>query len=201
LEEAGVHGRIEEIPFARYFRSGPDATVSEPAVAAYLCEVTRREAPQETNRNPTWFSAEKAKLRLRQDRGQEFGSELARVVDRASSRIQRLRSDPPSSAKLAEKDELQKVKFDFLEARLFDEGPKQAAFIRHLLRQPEAKLPAINAAAGIERRILRLGAGVDTYSEPARNVTAIDSAPAAGLSKPRNVPSARNKSSRRVSIQ
>jgi 8-oxo-dGTP pyrophosphatase MutT (NUDIX family) len=83
FEEAGVHGRIEEIPFARYFRSTPDSGDAEAAIAAYLCEVTRREAPQEANRNPTWFSAEKAKQRLRQDRAHDFGA--ARMALRVSS--------------------------------------------------------------------------------------------------------------------
>src|SRR5271157_5271405 len=97
FEEAGVHGRMEEIPFARYFHRKPAtrpaaARSSQPAlaVAAHLCEVTRLEPPQEADRNPTWFSAEKAKQRLLEDRAPEFGAELARVVDRASARIRRL---------------------------------------------------------------------------------------------------------------
>jgi phage baseplate assembly protein W len=43
------------------------------------------------DRNPTWFSTEKAKRRLQDDRTPDFGSELARVVDRAVARIQRAR--------------------------------------------------------------------------------------------------------------
>jgi hypothetical protein len=93
---------MEEIPFARYFRrktatatkgTRPASAQSSPpalAVAAHLCEVSRLESPQESNRNPTWFSAEKAKQRLLEDRAPEFGAELARVVDRAAARIQRL---------------------------------------------------------------------------------------------------------------
>jgi len=103
FEEAGVHGRIEEIPFTRYFRRRPDTNASlqktgqhansahgEPAVTAYLCEVTRLELPQESNRNPTWFSAEKAKQWLVEDRSREFGAELARVIDLAVARVERL---------------------------------------------------------------------------------------------------------------
>src|SRR5208282_6672546 len=45
LEEAGVHGRMEQIPFARYFRRKPDSATDggaaqlEHAVTTYLCEV------------------------------------------------------------------------------------------------------------------------------------------------------------------
>src|SRR5207249_11795800 len=47
--------------------------------------------PQAFNRNRTWFSAEKAKRRLREGRSPDYGAELARVVDRAVARVQRLR--------------------------------------------------------------------------------------------------------------
>ena len=102
-EEAGVHGRIEEVSFARYVRrrrgdlrdsakTADKSAEKEFAVQAHLCEVSRLEPPQESNRNPTWFSAEKAKRRLREGRTPDFGAELARVVDRAVSRIRRMRS-------------------------------------------------------------------------------------------------------------
>ena len=103
FEEAGVHGRMEKVSFTRYFRRKPDTATTkistrsaarsseiELAVPAHLCEVSRLEPPQEANRNPTWFSADKAKQRLHKERAPEFGAELARVVDRALSRIQRL---------------------------------------------------------------------------------------------------------------
>ena len=72
FEEAGVHGRIEEASFARYVRrkgggSGDSGSV-EINVKAYLCQVLSLEQPQELDRQPTWFSAEKAKRRLRNDR-------------------------------------------------------------------------------------------------------------------------------------
>src|SRR5580700_2318960 len=98
FEEAGVHGRMETVAFARYFRSerkpanvtkGREALarVEEPSsVIAHLCEVSRLEPPQEAKRNPTWFSAEKAQQRLRKDRTPQFGAELVRVVARAVSR-------------------------------------------------------------------------------------------------------------------
>jgi len=159
LEEAGVHGRIEEIPFASYFRRAPDAGISDPAVAAYLCEVTRREAPQEANRNPTWFSAEKAKQRLLQDRAGDFGRALSRVVERACSRIERLQGGAPGSRSFEHKDELQKVRFDYLEVSRFYDG---------------RRIPAIEAGKAVGRGVLRLGAGASLSNDRVRNVTAID---------------------------
>jgi 8-oxo-dGTP pyrophosphatase MutT (NUDIX family) len=99
FEEAGVHGRMEEVPFARYYRrkrDTADTTTTFPpelAVAAHLCEVTRLETPQESKRNPTWFAIGKAKQRLREERTLEFGAELARVADRAAARVGRLRGE------------------------------------------------------------------------------------------------------------
>jgi len=99
FEEAGVHGRMEEASFTRYVpsrrnearNSAARSGEKEPAVIAYLCEVLRLVAPQEPDRNPTWFSADKAKRRLEAGRTPEFGAQLARVVDRAVAHIQRSR--------------------------------------------------------------------------------------------------------------
>ena len=87
FEEAGVHGRIEEAAFAQYVCHDK----KEPAVNAYLCEVLRLSPPQESKRDRTWFSVEKARQRLREGRKNEGGAEFARVIDRAVARIQRLR--------------------------------------------------------------------------------------------------------------
>lgn len=93
FEEAGVHGRIEEAAFARYVRMKSGQTRRYPQIEividAHLCEVSRVGTPEEANRNPTWFSAEKAKRRLQQDRPSDYGADLARIVDRAVARIQR----------------------------------------------------------------------------------------------------------------
>lgn len=92
FEEAGVHGRMEEDAFARYIRTkraGRRSRGVDVAVSAHLCEVVRRERPQETGREPSWFSIEKAKRRLREDRSPEHSAELLQVVDRAVLRIQR----------------------------------------------------------------------------------------------------------------
>jgi len=126
FEEAGVHGRMEEVSFTRYVRrkragnsparSSPRSSDKEVAVNAHLCEVTRLDSPQEFDRNPTWFSAQAAKRRLREGRKPDYGAELARVVDRAVARIQRLHSasgTAPDQTQFntAKKDALQKVHF------------------------------------------------------------------------------------------
>jgi len=90
FEEAGVHGRMEEASFTQY-RRGKRINMQEfgaGMVHAYLCEVLRLETPQEANRNRTWFSAEKAKWQLRENRTAENGAEMARVIDCAVERIQ-----------------------------------------------------------------------------------------------------------------
>jgi 8-oxo-dGTP pyrophosphatase MutT (NUDIX family) len=174
FEEAGVHGRIEELPFARYFcqhsSERPDASTdrhSEPAVAVHLCQVSRLEAPQELNRNPTWFSAEKAKQRLLKDRTAEFGAELARVVDRASSRIQRL-SSSRNVSKHAARDPLQEVRLEAFEPGRFSADLKTGIIGQHYPEQRRT------AQKKIQRSMLRLGPG-STFAEPVHNVTAIDS--------------------------
>src|SRR5438132_14280490 len=65
FEEAGVHGRIEEASFTHYtrrkradMRGSSRSPKRELVVNAHLCEVLRLGPPQESNRNPTWFSAQ-----------------------------------------------------------------------------------------------------------------------------------------------
>src|SRR5579864_5312329 len=96
FEEAGVHGRMEEASFTRYVyrkRGGVRSASDGMAVSAHLCEVLRLEAPEEANRNPTWFSAQSAKRSLRADHKAGTGEDMARVVDRALRRIRRLQTD------------------------------------------------------------------------------------------------------------
>ena len=88
FEEAGVHGRIEEAPFTRYSRR-KGARDPEVTVHAHLCEVMWLDRPQEFDRDPTWFSAERAKRRLIDDRGTRYARELEQVIDRAVIRIRR----------------------------------------------------------------------------------------------------------------
>ncbi len=104
LEEAGVHGTIEEAAFIRYIWGGsaqprPSAVLHNDAlVSAHLCEVRRLCKPKEDNRNRTWFSADDAKARLREGRNKVDGNEFARVVDRAVARIQRSRKGSQAPA-------------------------------------------------------------------------------------------------------
>jgi 8-oxo-dGTP pyrophosphatase MutT (NUDIX family) len=80
-EEAGVLGRVEPSPFTCYLHSKREHDAH--AVHAHLCEVVTVETPGEIYRTPTWFSAEKAKRRLREDRQVPYADELERVVEHA----------------------------------------------------------------------------------------------------------------------
>jgi 8-oxo-dGTP pyrophosphatase MutT (NUDIX family) len=114
VEEAGVHGRMEESAFTQYVRrkGGSNGTPAlEVVVNAYLCEVRRMSAPQESGRMPTWFSVEKTKRRLRDDRKSDFGDELIRVVEEAVTRIQRNYSRSASTALV------RRAKFAIIESR------------------------------------------------------------------------------------
>jgi 8-oxo-dGTP pyrophosphatase MutT (NUDIX family) len=129
FEEAGVHGRMEEASFVRYF-SRSKSVARGIAVSAHLCEVLRLSTPKECNRNRTWFSAREAKDRLREGRGDEDAAEFARVIGRASTRIERLRGGSGAVANVdqavrsaivrggMERDALQRVQFEAGDARL-----------------------------------------------------------------------------------
>lgn len=160
FEEAGVHGRIEEMPFARYHLPGPAgksegasadvdpkknrkinrrrkgsrvrASSSAESVTAHLCQVSHLEPPQEAGRNPTWFSAPKAKRRLREDRVPAFGDELAAIVDRAVSRIQRMRA---TDGQEPHKDALQEVSFEASDNKRLLRGVHEALVRRFLSEQ------------------------------------------------------------------
>jgi 8-oxo-dGTP pyrophosphatase MutT (NUDIX family) len=110
FEEAGVHGRMEEASFARYARckraSGRRTGAVEFIVHAHLCEVLWLDTPREANRNPSWFSPEKAKRKLREDRKGVDGAEFTRVVDRAVMRIQQIRTSGPVTIDALQKVEL-----------------------------------------------------------------------------------------------
>ncbi len=93
-EEAGVHGRVEALPFATYVHSKAPhvrAAHAEFHVDAHLCEVYGLVPPEESYRDPTWFAASKAKRRLHNERRFHYGSELSAVVDRAVEHISRRR--------------------------------------------------------------------------------------------------------------
>ena len=91
FEEAGVRGRIEPSSFARYLHQKRNpfrrARTREIAVEAYLCRVLQLEDSAGDRSRPTWFSASRAKRRLREARAAKYGAELERVVDCAVERI------------------------------------------------------------------------------------------------------------------
>ena len=198
FEEAGVHGRMEAIPFIRYFRRREAADTkikndkragagseAESSVIAHLCEVSRLETPQESNRNPSWFSAEKAKQRLLKDRAAEFGGELVRVVERALSRIQRLQGSVRHTPDRMHRDGMHQVRFEFHEDGRLPDDLRKAVLARYILRQP--------ALDEIRRPVLRLSSGASSSAETARNITAIDSGRRAKFPKPTKLSSSRRK--------
>src|SRR5689334_23543562 len=86
MEEAGAIGRISEEHFCVYLhakRSCRRDSVKELEVAAFLMHVQELVEPEEGHRNPTWFSAREAKLRLADRRSARYRRELSRVVDHA----------------------------------------------------------------------------------------------------------------------
>lgn len=101
FEEAGVHGRMEEVSFTSYIHNkGEGRNKASEAVNVYLCEVARLEPPQEIGRNPTWFSAEEAKQALREERAADYGNQLSQVVDRALKRVERLHNHTSDNHRL-----------------------------------------------------------------------------------------------------
>lgn len=89
-EEAGVEGRVDLEAFHWYFHSKRDRYRSRRSVVsvhAHLCEVERLVSPKEDHRDPTWFNADKARRRLRENRTAELAGEVIQVIDRAVVRI------------------------------------------------------------------------------------------------------------------
>ncbi len=88
-EEAGVIGRTQQRPFARYrhVKSGAWRIEAESLVKVYLCEVVQVQQPEETFRMPRWFSPEAAKSHLAESRTPSYAREAARVVDLAVERL------------------------------------------------------------------------------------------------------------------
>ncbi len=168
FEEAGVHGRMQEAAFTCYVRRERKGkqTVEIP-VHAYLCEVRRLGPPQESKRNRTWFSAEKAMKHLRDDRSARNAAELIRVVESATERIQQLRAassrTAASSATAAhpaalqpailrpssfDKDALQAVQFEAARSQRFVrsvERPQVGAAMPHDSYGPAAIELAVDA--------------------------------------------------------
>lgn len=89
-EEAGVRGSVEHVPFVSYRHRKQRSLSSrrrEVLVHAHLCKVERLHRPEEKYRNPTWFTAAKAKRRLKECRSSQYAAEVIKVIDRARERI------------------------------------------------------------------------------------------------------------------
>ena len=159
FEEGGVHGRIERASFTRYIlRKRRSSQATEVMIDAYLCEVMRLGMPQGVNRTPTWFTAEQAQFRLREGRTSEDSGELARVVDRAVSRIERL-SERNGNGRRANMDPLQRVHFEASDSRA-SRFVARVALLPYLQakRSRSSQLPLIEFGAD-SRKILQLGPG------------------------------------------
>ena len=90
-EEAGVRGRIANTCLAHYVdlkrTLGHDNASREIVIAAHLLEVRSLGAPEESGRNPTWFSPREAKYWLADRRALKYARELTRIVDLALQNI------------------------------------------------------------------------------------------------------------------
>ena len=86
LEEAGAVGVIEPQHFHLYLQ--PKAVlrrngVQEFVVKAFLLEVAHLQPPDESKRNPTWFSVDDARRALAKGRQVRYAAEICTVIDRA----------------------------------------------------------------------------------------------------------------------
>lgn len=85
-EEAGVTGKIEKEPFTyyAYFKGG---NTQPETVAAYLMSVESLREPDESERQPNWFSPEEAAERLSKRRRKKYANEHERVIQEALERL------------------------------------------------------------------------------------------------------------------
>ncbi|MGH7766454.1 MAG: NUDIX hydrolase [Candidatus Binatia bacterium] len=87
-EEAGVGGAIDTEPFTSYAYGKNNAR--EDDVAAYLMSVESERKPDEPEREPQWFSPERAIERLAAgDREERYAREDERVIREALARLER----------------------------------------------------------------------------------------------------------------
>ncbi|MGC2696190.1 MAG: NUDIX hydrolase [Candidatus Angelobacter sp.] len=84
-EEAGAKGRIEDDHFGHYLDTkralGHDARTREVRIAAYLFEVHSTETPEESGRNPSWFSPQQARKQLAEARFPQYAKSIVNIVD------------------------------------------------------------------------------------------------------------------------
>jgi 8-oxo-dGTP pyrophosphatase MutT (NUDIX family) len=90
-EEAGAKGRIEQNHFAHYLDTkrtlGLNSPTREVRIAAFLFEVHRTEAPQESGRNPSWFSPQQARRRLAEGREAPYSRHITKMIDTALDQL------------------------------------------------------------------------------------------------------------------
>jgi 8-oxo-dGTP pyrophosphatase MutT (NUDIX family) len=132
FEEAGVHGQMEETSFTGYVLRGEKKGDGEGlAVKAFLCGVSRQVQPEESKRKPTWFSPQDATRKLKEGRTPRDGAEFARVVARATVRIECSVTKTVIPPRVIQKrDALQVVAFEASEVRL---PILQQAFFRNFV--------------------------------------------------------------------
>jgi 8-oxo-dGTP pyrophosphatase MutT (NUDIX family) len=102
LEEAGAIGRIEPMHFGSYLdtkRIPGDDRMREVMIAAYMFEVRARVVPEESDRNPTWFTAQEAKRKLSEQRASKYSAQLAALVEIAVKRITATQDSPTQRAR------------------------------------------------------------------------------------------------------
>ena len=91
LEEAGVVGAIEPEHFHLYLQPKGDSkgrsNILEFVVKAFLLEVRETQAPEERDRNPTWFGVDEVRSALAVGREAKYATELRTVIDRALERL------------------------------------------------------------------------------------------------------------------
>jgi 8-oxo-dGTP pyrophosphatase MutT (NUDIX family) len=135
FEEAGVHGRIEEVSFARYFgrkrllNSSARSAEKQLMIDAHLCEVLRLGAPKETNRKRTWFSIENARERLQEGRKRDEAAALTRVLAKA---VERVKTQPEIKG-----EEIRQER-DF-----FDRSARQRDPLNQVLFEPAAEAVSV----------------------------------------------------------
>ncbi len=90
-EEAGALGLIEPRHFHMYVHSKgvfwQPGGVQEYVVKAFLMEVRKTREPEEDDREPTWFDADRARVILAKGREVKYAQELQTVIDRALQQI------------------------------------------------------------------------------------------------------------------
>jgi len=171
FEEAGVHGRIEETSFASYatrkrgkLRSGRGGEWL--IVNAHLCSISRLGRPREADREPTWFSPEKARTRLGQQRDEREAAELTLVIERALVRIQSVprtewkpRRVSVKALNWDYKDALRKVTIE----NAFGVGVRRGAFV------PNAALRPLDVCENASPKLLQ--GDVLPFAHPAKALT------------------------------